>query len=81
MESYEKRDTAFLSPFLHGRLLSHGLVLKCSILRGLKIYSFLFVLWFVIVVIFEMESCKVAQSRPRTYSVANASSTGLMLCN
>lgn len=79
MESYEKRDTAFLRPFLHGRLLSHGWVLKCSFLRGLKIRSFLFVLF--IVVIFETESCKVAQSRPRTYSVANAGSTGLMLCN
>lgn len=76
-----KRDTAFLPAFLHGRLLSHGWVLKCSFLCGLKIWGFLFVLWFVVVVIFDMESCKVAQSRPRTYSVANAGSTRLMLCS
>lgn len=79
MERYKKKDTA--SPFLDGRLLSHGWVLKCSLFRGLKTWVFLFVLWFVVLVIFEVEAYKVAQSRPRTYSVANAGSTHVMLCS
>lgn len=78
MERYKKKGTA--SPFV-GSLLSHGWVLKCSFLCGLKIWGFLFVLWFVVVVIFEMEAHKVAQSRPRTYSVANAGSTHVILCS
>lgn len=49
--------------------------------EDLGFFVSLFVLWFVVVVIFDMESCKVAQSRPRTYSVANAGSTRLMLCS